>query len=148
MDIEVDYNPTPSKMFFISVALNDKEAISFDYTTKAHRVIKQVLVEKKPFPRNKKISSEWDALVLKDRKFVRRYHVKWIDMAKKDWVNNEIWETVWEKPIPKKLKDKLMTYSHLISDNYKDLEKFPEKMKEFEEFLLEELARQGIKNAT
>jgi len=94
MNIEVDYNPSPSKSFFISVSLNDKEAISFDYTLKRHRVTKQVLVEKKRFSENSKINGEWDVLVLDDGKFVEKYHAKWIDLGKKDWVNDGIWETV------------------------------------------------------
>lgn len=72
MEIEVDYNPTPSTSFFISVSVNDTEAISFDYTTKAHRIIRQVLVDKKSFPINQMITSEWDTLVLKDGKFVQK----------------------------------------------------------------------------
>jgi len=141
MDIEVDYNPTPSKMFFISVALNNKEAISFDYTTKAHRIVKQVLIEKKPFPKDKKISGEWDALVLKKGRFVKRYHVKWIDMGKKDWANDEIWEAAWAKPISKELKNKLIRFSHFISDNYKNLQKFPKEMREFESLLSKEIKK-------
>src|SRR3990167_1975492 len=97
MDIEIDYNPSPSDMFFISVEIGDNEAISFDYTSKGHRVIKQVLIDKKPFPKGKKPTAEWDAIIINDRKFIKKYHVKWINMDKKDWVNNEIWETVWEK---------------------------------------------------
>ncbi len=46
MWIEIDYNPSPCDSFFISVSINNKEAISFDYTTKGNRVIKQVLIKK------------------------------------------------------------------------------------------------------
>ncbi len=118
MEIEVDYNPSPARFFFISMSINNKESISFDYTSKAQRVIKQILISKKEFPKGKKPTSEWETLILKDRKFVRKYHVKWIDLNKKDWVNDEIWETIWEKPISVKLKNKLLKYSQLISDNY------------------------------
>jgi hypothetical protein len=138
MEIEIDYNPTPAKFFFISVSLNDKEAISFDYTYKGYRVIKQRLVEKKPFP-NKKSTSEWDTLVLRNGKFVKKYHVKWIDLDKKDWCNDEIWETIWEKPISGELADKLMEYSQFISDNYKNLDKFSYKIKEFQDIITGEL---------
>ncbi|MFH1365080.1 MAG: hypothetical protein ABIH28_00660 [archaeon] len=141
MNIEVDYNPTPKDTFFISVGLNKREAISFDYTFKGHRVVKQILIEKKKFPEKGKISGEWDALVLKDKKFVKRSHVKWIDQDKKDWVNNEIWEIAWAKPISKELKDKLLKYSQLISDNYKKLSKFSKEMKEFESLLSKEITK-------
>lgn len=46
MTIEIDYNPSPKDSFFISVSLNEKEALSFDYTTKGCRIIKQVLIQK------------------------------------------------------------------------------------------------------
>lgn len=141
MEIEVDYQPSPSKIFFISVSLNDKEAISFDYTTKGHRIIKQVLVEEKSFPKGEKISGEWDALILKNKKLVKRYHVRWIDLGKKDWVNDEIWETVWEKPMPDELRNNLLRYSKLISDNYMNLDKFSGKLKDFENLLSKEIAR-------
>ncbi|MDD5043456.1 MAG: hypothetical protein PHD51_02170 [Patescibacteria group bacterium] len=141
MDIEVDYNPTPSTMFFISVSVNEKEAISFDYTTKAHRVVKQVLIDKKPFPADRPISSEWDALVLKDGKFIQKYHVKWINMGKQDWCNDEIWETVKEQLISDELSKKLLNYSRIISDNYGNLHKFSNEMKSFEQLLSKEMAK-------
>lgn len=40
MDIEVDYNPTPSTYYFVSVGLNEKEAIS---EGKISRVFRQYL---------------------------------------------------------------------------------------------------------
>jgi len=139
MKVEIDYNPTPRKGFFISVSLSDKEAISFDYTTKAHRIVKQILVSKKPFPKNRKPTSEWDTLIFKHKKFVKEYHVKWIDQGKKDWCNDEVWETVWEKPISLSLKRKLLDYSRLFSDNYKRLDKFSKEFERFEELLKREI---------
>ena len=92
MNIEVDYCPTSKrKHFFISVGLNEKEAISFDYTTKGHRVVKQVLVEQKSqeeaIEQYGEVTAEWDTIVLKDGKFVQKYHTKWIDRGKLDTVN-------------------------------------------------------------
>ncbi|MDP3244513.1 MAG: hypothetical protein Q8M83_02520 [bacterium] len=141
MNIEIDYNPSPKDSFFISIGISDNEAISFDYTTKGHRVIKQVLVEKKPFPKNKKPTSQWDALVISNRKFIKKYHVKWINMDKKDWVNNEIWKTIWAKPILPKLANNLLYYSQLFSDNYKHLAKFTRELKKFENFLSEQIKK-------
>ena len=141
MDIEIDYNPSPSKHFFISVGLNKKEAISFDYTSKGHRVIKQVLIDKRPFPKNKKPTSEWDALVIKNGKFQKRYHVKWLDAGSIDQVNNETWETVWRKPISKAAKDKLLKYSQFFSDNYKRLDLLKKEWLEFENFVKNEIAK-------
>ena len=141
MNIEIDYNPSPKRMFFISVELDKKEAISFDYTIKGHRVIKQILIDNKSFPKNKKPTSEWDALVINNGKLKKKYHVKWIDIGKRDWVNNEIWETVWIKHLPKKLAPELLHYSQFFSDNYKKLKFFKREWKEFENLLKEEIKK-------
>ncbi len=141
MDIELDYNPSPKKTFFISIGLNKKEAISFDYTIKGHRVIKQVLIDKKPFPRGKKPTSEWDALIINNGKLEKKYHIKWLDMGVKDWVNNEIWETIWKKPISKSLAKKLLSYSQFFSDNYKRLKQLKKEWDEFEKLLKKEINR-------
>ncbi|MBU0461037.1 MAG: hypothetical protein KJ574_00465 [Nanoarchaeota archaeon] len=145
MDIEVDYNPSPSNTFFISVGINEREAISFDYTTKGHRVIKQVLIKKgKAQTKNKKKGkpdAEWDAIVLRDGKFVKKYHIVWYDLDKEDVVNDEIWKTVWEKPISKQLSDQLLKYSLFISDHYRELRKYRKKMKDFEKCLSKEISK-------
>ncbi len=153
MDMEIDYNPTPSTHYFISIGLDEKEAISFDNTMKGFRVIKQVLVKKDLRKKRKReqvkqkkqkeenISGEWDAIVLTDGKFVKKYHVKWVDKGKFDTVNGETWETVWEKPISALLHEKLLFYSRFISDNYRRLERFPQKMKGFDVFLSKEIRK-------
>ena len=122
MNIEIDYSPTPSNSYFISVCLNDTEAISFDYSSKGHRVTKQVLTDHKQMQNDQKITGEWDTLVIKNGKFVKRYHVRWVDMDRKDWVNDEIWDTVAEKPLSTEIKDQLLRYSQLISDKYEHLD--------------------------
>jgi len=135
MNLEIDYNPTPSNAFFISVEITPKLAISFDYTLKGHRVIKQVLIEHKPFPKDKKPTAEWDALVINDAKFIKKYHVKWLDLDAKDWVNNDIWQTVLHQPIAKDAADKLLYYSQLVSDNYEHLSEFKKDYQGLEELL-------------
>lgn len=138
MNIEVDYNPTPAKSFFVSVGLNDDEALSFDCTTKGCRVIKQVLVKQKSGVQNldkKEISEGWDIIELKDGRFVKKYHVGWIDKGKIDEVNNEVWETVWSKVISDVMKDKLFYWSQFISDNYERLDNFNDQMLEFESYM-------------
>jgi hypothetical protein len=141
MNIEVDYNPYPSESYFISVSLNNKESISFDKTIKGHRAVKQILIDKKPFPTDQSISSEWETIILKGGKFVKKYHVKWIDMGRKDWCNNEIWETVKEQSLSDEVTDKLLKYSQLISQNYKKLTEFSNEMKDFEQLLSEEIKK-------
>jgi len=139
MELEIDYNPTPKDTFFVSVALNDKEVISFDYTLKGCRITKQIFVEKKPFPKDKAVSSEWETLVLRDGKLVEKYHAKWIDMDELDWVNDQVWKTVWLRPMTEDLKEKILHYSHLISDNYNKLENFSNEMEDFENLLSESM---------
>jgi hypothetical protein len=141
MQIHVDYNPAPKDSFFISVHFNDREAISFDNTYKGHRIIKQELVEIKSFPENTKFNQEWNTIVLEDGKFVQEYHVQWVDQDKLDWLNGEVWETMWEKPISDDVTKKLLRYSQLVSDNYKDLHKFSDEVKKFEELLSKEIKK-------
>jgi hypothetical protein len=143
MYIEVDYNPSPSKMFFISAGLSDTEAISFDWTSKGHRVIKQVLRENNSGESAKtdKKDGSWEVILLKDGQFIKKYKVDWTDKGKIDEVNGEVWETVWEKPLPKDAAGLLLEYSQYISDNYQQLD---EKMiNEFEQ-LIQELIKENI----
>ncbi|NQV00380.1 MAG: hypothetical protein HQ538_06600 [Parcubacteria group bacterium] len=145
MDIEVDYNPTPKTSYFISVGLNKKEAISFDNTIKGYRVMKQVLIKNQPLEKSitehGKIDGEWEVIVLDRCKFIRTYHVKWIDKDKIDIINNEIWETAWVKPLDNNIHKKLLYYSGLVSDNYENLEKHKEEMEKFEKLLEKEIKK-------
>lgn len=139
LNIEIDYNPTSKReVFFISVGLNKKEAISFDYTTKAHDIKKQVLIMKKKMPPNIKLDSEWDTIVIGKTK-CKRYHVRWIDFGKFDWCNDEVWEIAWSKPMTKELKNKLLYYSQKICDNYKNPKLYKKDLTELEELLKTEL---------
>jgi hypothetical protein len=139
MNIEVDYNPTPSKNFFISVSLNSREAISFDNTSKGQRILKQILIQRKKMPENHTITSEWDALIINNKKLVKKYHVRWVDFGRRDWVNNEVWEAKQPNGISKRLTEKLLDYSLLISDNYRNLNKFKKELIDFEDLLAHEI---------
>ena len=144
MEIHVDYNPKnhkPKNHFFVSVHQTKKECISFDKTIKGHRIIKQVLVGKRKLPKNKKISGSWITIIIKNKKFMNTYKVKWIDMNKKDLINNEIWETIWEKPISKELTKKILFYSQLISGNFQHLDRYKKEMSDFEEMLKEQIKK-------
>lgn len=120
MEIEIDYNPTPSNSFFVSVGLNKRDAISFDYTTKGHRIMKQVLVDHKPFPIDQRLDGEWNVLVFANYELLKTYHVKWIDMDQRDWVNDEIWEITAEAPITADSAQQILQLSRRISDVYRD----------------------------
>ena len=60
-------------------------------------------------------------------------------MDRKDWVNDEIWETVAEKPLPSEIKNKLLMYSQLISDRYEDLNTIKKEMDDFQDLLKTEV---------
>ncbi|MDP3661782.1 MAG: hypothetical protein Q8R17_02955 [bacterium] len=125
--------------YFISVPLNDRESISFDNTYKGHRVLKQVLQDKKEMSHGAKITAEWDTIALNNGKFENVEHIKWLDLDKKDWCNDEIWETVWEKPTDSKLDKELLSFSNYIRANYRNLD--AHKVADFQNLLTKEVAR-------
>ena len=126
--------------YFISVPLSNTEVISFDNSSKGYRVMKQVLAEKKEMPANSKITAQWETIIIEDGKYVESEHVRWVDMDKFDWCNNEIWETVAESPIAEELNEKLQKYSALAKKHYNELNKFTAEMSDFEKLLNENVA--------
>lgn len=138
MYIEIDYNPDPqTNQFFISVGLSDTEAISFDCTTKGKRIIKQVLTtsNRQDQDQSTRPTSEWDVIQLKDGKFIEKYHVAWTDEGKQDQVNGEVWETVWEKPLPKDVSSELLQFSLLVCRHYEELEKFSDRIDQYQKLI-------------
>ncbi len=91
-------------------------------------------------PASQKITSEWDTIIIEGEKFVQSEHIRWVDLNKKDWCNNEVWETVWEAPMPEKLNELLLKYSAIAKKHYKELCKFSQEMSEFQDLLLKEVA--------
>ncbi|KKR07716.1 MAG: hypothetical protein UT32_C0007G0004 [Parcubacteria group bacterium GW2011_GWC2_39_14] len=146
MRIEIDYCPTSEiKHFFISVELDKVTSISFDHTIKGCRIVKQVLIEsisqEQAVKKYGPIDAEWDTLVIEDKLFVEKYHVEWIDRDKRDTVNGETWEAVWEKPLDAHVDKKLLFYSRLISDNYEHLNQFTKELANFETYLKEQIQK-------
>ena len=131
MKIELGYNLSPSTSYFVSIALNDKEWLSFDNTIKGFRAMKQVLCDKK-FDLPDKSSGEWDDIVLEDGKHVRMNHVVWYDFDKYDVINNETWYTVWVKPISDEDHKKLQSFSRFVADNLQTLNEHKKEMGDFE----------------
>ena len=77
MELHIDFSLNKNydysyKHFFISTPLNKlgTECLSFDWTRKGHRILKQVIVEKRKTPHESgvAISDEWYTLVIKDGK--------------------------------------------------------------------------------
>ncbi len=126
--------------FFISVPIRDAEALSFDYTLKGHRVMKQKLVRRnQAMPEGREVTMEWDTLIFEDGKLLTKEHVQWVDLDKQDWVGGEVWETEWEKPISDELRDKLLKYSNTIRQNIDDSAVVNQKVTELEKLLQAEI---------
>lgn len=143
MKIYIDDNSYESGQFFFSVPLTDDgaEILSFDYTTKGHRILKQRLVWKRPMPADTPVSAEWDTLLIENGRFVAKEHVRWIDQGKRDWANDEVWEQVWERPMPDTLRDTLLHSSNLIRRHYQQLEPYKADMRNLEQLLQKEIGR-------
>ena len=121
MDVCVDLLDPRSGMFFISVQLG-RYSLSFDYTTKAHRVLKQVWVKK--VKTKEKPSGTWETLRILDGKPKGTTKVTWIDKGEVDIANGNAYEKVWEKPMPIRLKNDLLAFSSNIyknKDNLKEI---------------------------
>ena len=130
--------------FFISIPLgNDREILSFDHTTKGSRIMRQRWLEEKEISGGVEITAEWDTLVLENGKIVDKAHVEWVDMGKLDWVDGQVWETVWETPPSKELAERLLYYSNLIVEQASDLERYPKEIREFENLLVQQREKYG-----
>lgn len=140
MEIHIAKYPSPMNYFLISIEIASGIALTFQNTRKAERIIKQKLIEKKKMQNNARITDEWKTIVINNAKFDFEYNVRWIDLNYKDWINDEIWETVWEKPLSKKLSEALLHYSRIISDNYDNIEKIKEEISKFEELISDVIA--------
>ena len=120
--------------FFFSVELSETESIAFDYTFAGHRVMKQILIGT---TQSKKESAEtWGTIRIVDGKFIDKHRVEWIDRREKGEaiVNGNIWRTVWEKPLPEGIKEKLLDFSSQIykhKSNLLDLEELFEDLDKY-----------------
>lgn len=130
--------------FFISVPINNRECISFDWTHKGQRIILQHLKKKDELMLEESSSGEWNTIVICNGKYLRTERIIWHDMGKEDWINNELWETIKERQLDAKAAEKLLKYSLIVRDHYKELEKYAEDMKNFVD-LLEKLIQSGKK---
>lgn len=131
MDIFID-DGEGDDWFFISIPLNKNEDISFDYTQKGFRMTKQCLVERREMGLDIAPTMEWNTLHIKNGRLAGKEHIRWVDQGRYDWVNNEVWETVWERPISHELKDALLEYSITIRKNIDHLDRYKKEIKEFE----------------
>ncbi|PIT98444.1 MAG: hypothetical protein COT71_00525 [Candidatus Andersenbacteria bacterium CG10_big_fil_rev_8_21_14_0_10_54_11] len=134
MEIYID-DGTGDDWFFISVPISNVFAVSFDYTLKGHRILQQLLIAKKPFPTDQKPTMEWDTIVLENGQLLRREHVRWLDKGQDDWVNDEIWQTIWQEPLTDELKNKLLAYSNLVRKNANNVAVISGEVADFERLL-------------
>jgi hypothetical protein len=126
-----------SSQYFVSVGTKENEVISFDNTKKGFRVIKQLLIDRQEPDNKEKITDEWDSIIIENKKYLGKEHIKWIDLNEKDWCNGEIWQTVKEGNIDKELNKKINYYSNLIQKHYFELERYEKEMISFETLLSE-----------
>jgi len=124
-----------SSQYFISVHLKENEAISFDNTKKGFRVIKQLLIGRSTLDQKETITDEWDSIVVENRRYLGKEHVRWLDLKDKDWCNGEIWQTVREGSIDKELSKEINYYLNLIQVHYSELEKYEKEIISFEALL-------------
>ncbi len=104
--------------FFISVpTANADEYLSFDWTSKGHRILLQKLEEKnvKP-PEGRKPDAEWDTLVVENNKLVEKKHNVWYDFGKNDLVDGENWrqtaEWLLEGSVAEKMLQQYLCHYH------------------------------------
>ena len=141
MEIYVDLLPK-QKGFFISVG-SGREVISFDYTTKGHRIIKQGLVghvkaKKRSLSRPKLV---WQTLKLSNGKPWGIEDVKWFDRGKFDISNDEIWKTLWAKPMPARIRLRMQEFSSEIYRNRGDMRSVAPMLKEFDVYVSKVIKR-------
>jgi len=120
--------------FFISIPINERECISFDWALKGQRIISQRLKEEVSVPEGSP-TGEWDTIVIRDGKYIRTEHVKWYDQGKEDWANGEVWETTQEWPLDKITAQNLLKYSLIVRDHCKELKDYSKDMKDFTDLL-------------
>jgi hypothetical protein len=153
MEIHIDL---PSKRdkhswkntFFISVG-SGKEVISFDHTTKGHRILKQKFIGYVKSPKRQKSlgkpNKTWQTLKLVDGKPKGMIDVKWFDKGKIDIANREIWKTVWEKPMSTKVRNRLHKLCSKIYENRDSLDKIKPSLKELDEYISKIIVTEAMK---
>lgn len=137
MDIFIDDNIGTDE-FFISVPLDERDLLSFDWTTKGHRVILQRLERMGVAVVGEKPASEWDTLHIKNGEFIGKEHVVWYGMGQEDWINGDVYAAIHEWPLDEITAKELLRYSLLVREHIAGLEFYAQEMRAFER-LLEEL---------
>jgi len=61
--------------------------------------------------------------------------------GQKRLVQDEVWETVWEIPMPEELNRELLKSATVVKKHYKELDKIPQAVTELQNILEEEVAR-------
>lgn len=141
MIFSIDFMGPKSDMFFISILTSENESLAFDWTSKAHRIVKQKLIAQKIFPNDVKPTLEWDTYVLDGSKILEKRHTKWLDKGRRDQINDKVWEMVWAKPLSKETAVNLLRYSNLICSNIDNLKQIEKEIKELESLIKLEMSK-------
>jgi hypothetical protein len=142
MEIRIDLLPRKDG-FFISAG-SGREVISFDHTSKGHRILKQRFAgytKCKEKQSMEKPDKTWQTLRLVDGVPKELIEEKWFDRGESDIVNGEMWDTVWEKPLPAPVRGRLSGMSLEIYRNRKDLRRIKPLLKEFDKYVSELVER-------
>ena len=132
-------------MFFFSVPMEEEgKYLSFDWTTKGHRVLIQDLRGTQEEPKDKEPDGEWYTLVIDDGKLVGREHDVWYDYGEIDIVNGEVWVQEKEWPLQEDVARSLGEYAELITSHKDELEKYQMKIKELESLFHEQAEKLGL----
>ena len=135
MQIFIDLMPR-SEGFFISIYLSETQSLSFDYTLKGHRIIKQVLLEdptgklpnQGPLPSRKVLRSI-------DGKFSGFLERSWADKVREGSIIEGVWRTVWESYLPEPTIKKLLELSERVFES-SESEEIGAPLAELDKYLL------------
>ena len=139
MQIFIDLMPR-SEGFFISIYLSETQSLSFDYTLKGHRIIKQVLLEdpsgklpnQGPLPSRKVLKSV-------DGKFSGFLERSWADRVREGSITDGVWRTVWESYLPEPIIKKLQELSEQVFER-SESGQFDRTLDELDKYLLRAIA--------
>lgn len=120
--------------FFFSIPIIGEEGkmLSFDWTSKGHRVLIQKLEGTQDAPKNKKPDGEWYTLVIKDGMLLEKQHNVWYDYGETDVVDGEVWVQEKEWPLPEDVAKKLLEHARVLTDHQNELENYQNEIQELE----------------
>ncbi|MDD5251595.1 MAG: hypothetical protein PHT12_03095 [Patescibacteria group bacterium] len=135
----------PIKSFFISTPTAvPNDWLSFDWTSKGHRVLIQRLVETGVKTPDHPADAEWNTLIIEDGKLAGKEHCVWFDFDTRDLVNDEMWEQIQEWPLDADVAEKMLDLTRRIRLNPDDVDLINHAADELENLIRPEAKRLGV----